>query len=243
MRPRPRAIGFSMGKEPLAPGVEGAQNVAGCEKGNTMNNQADFLTEEELVRFHGRLKTLGPEWEKRVALCRILLATGMRIGEIPQLRVPQDCEETGVITIRKTKTGRPRQIMISPEGKPYYLEWLKVTGRGALFKSSWGTAAQVRTLRLWWEQTLKACGMRHVHPHVARHTYASWENASGRLNMIEIRDQLGHRSIKTTLDYYEHSDVMTRYRDDKTPAWWDAALPDEETADNVIDIRRNRDNG
>ena len=46
-------------------------------------------------------------------------------------------------------------------------------------------------------------GLRKIHPHILRHTYASLLIQAGE-SLAYIRDQLGHHSIKVTVDIYGH---------------------------------------
>jgi integrase len=53
------------------------------------------------------------------------------------------------------------------------------------------------------EPALKRAGLRHVSFHSLRHTNASMRIAAGQ-NIKYIQTQLGHSSIKVTLDVYGH---------------------------------------
>jgi integrase len=55
----------------------------------------------------------------------------------------------------------------------------------------------------FWKPLLDASGLTYVHPHVLRHTYASMLIENGE-SLAYVRDQLGHASIKITVDTYGH---------------------------------------
>ena len=50
---------------------------------------------------------------------------------------------------------------------------------------------------------LKIAELRKIRVHDLRHTYASIMISTG-VNLVYIRDQLGHSSIKVTADVYGH---------------------------------------
>ena len=50
---------------------------------------------------------------------------------------------------------------------------------------------------------LKAAGVRYRNPHVLRHTFASLLLAQGE-SLAYVKDQLGHASIRLTVDLYGH---------------------------------------
>ena len=50
---------------------------------------------------------------------------------------------------------------------------------------------------------LRAAGVRYRNPHVLRHTYASLLLAQGE-SLAYVKDQLGHASIRLTVDLYGH---------------------------------------
>jgi integrase len=63
------------------------------------------------------------------------------------------------------------------------------------------------TLGSFWQNIrrplLRRARLRYRKPHTLRHTYASLLIQSGE-SLASIRDQLGHHSIKLTVDTYGH---------------------------------------
>lgn len=58
----------------------------------------------------------------------------------------------------------------------------------------------------WWAACLKEAGVRHRNPHMTRHTFATRWRQRG-LEMEEIQLLLGHKSIRTTVDTYVHTEL------------------------------------
>jgi integrase len=61
---------------------------------------------------------------------------------------------------------------------------------------------QVFSARVW-APVLKAAGVRYRNPHVLRHSFARLLLAQGE-SLAYVRDQLGHASIRLTVDLYGH---------------------------------------
>ena len=53
------------------------------------------------------------------------------------------------------------------------------------------------------KKALETAELRHIRVHTLRHTYASLLLQAGE-SMVYVRDQLGHSSIKVTVDIYGH---------------------------------------
>jgi integrase len=130
-----------------------------------------------------------------------------------------DITPEGLITIWKSKTKRQRSVKASPELLPYLRAFSLRTANRPLF----GEVTTTRTLQLWWDECMGAAGIpkrRKRGCHSGRHTYASFELASGRLNIVELQAQLGHVSVTMTLQKYCHAVTLFMYEKDKTPRWW-----------------------
>ncbi|MFR5354891.1 MAG: tyrosine-type recombinase/integrase [Clostridia bacterium] len=60
-----------------------------------------------------------------------------------------------------------------------------------------------RTMENRFKKVLKTCGIREVHFHVLRHTFASQCIESG-MDIKALSEILGHSSVKITIDRYVH---------------------------------------
>lgn len=178
-----------------------------------------YLTESEMVQLLTTMKRIQgkKKWKRKVMLVRFVLGCGLRIQECADLRI-EDCRDDGVLLVRKSKTHRQRYVKVSPELLPYFLRHIAQFKKGPFFR--WelypDRHLDVRSLRRWWYEVMVEAGIRHCSPHIGRHTYATWELASKRLQLYEVQAQLGHTSVDTTYIYL-HSSPELLYRDDKTP--------------------------
>ncbi len=82
----------------------------------------------------------------------------------------------------KEKTGAPEHVFTNESGK-------------VLSADNWRK-------RVWWKLLAKA-GLRRIRIHDTRHTYATLRLPKGD-NITDVSKQLGHSSVKLTLDVYNH---------------------------------------
>ncbi|MCH8819199.1 MAG: site-specific integrase [Acidobacteria bacterium] len=164
------------------------------------------------------------------ALYVLALSTGMRQGEILGLRW-RDCDlDSGYISVNrslvfirndwaleepKTKSSR-RRIHLALDAietlRTHLLSQLeKRLALGAawqdndlVFPTGIGTAKRGRSLvTRSFRPLLEAAGLRRIRFHDLRHTFASLLLQNGE-SLPYVRDQLGHSSIKLTVDIYGH---------------------------------------
>jgi integrase len=133
------------------------------------------------------------------------LLTGCRYQELATLR-PADLDlEAGVLTIRASKAGGSRSVVLTSEAAGFFRQAAagKVRIARLLPKadgSPWGKSHQFRPLRY-------ACQAAGIAPaisfHILRHTHASRLAMKG-VPMHVIAAQLGHASVKMTERHYAH---------------------------------------
>lgn len=175
-------------------------------------------------------------WAERISMVRAALGFGPRVSELTQIHT-DDCYPDGLIVIRNGKA-KPvkgekgsaphvRQVRVSPEYLSHYQVRLASLEQGLFFPRN-GDSSDTkpyhrRTFWLWWSQVIEAANIRHIKFHAARHTYASWELATKRLQPHEVQAQLGHLDVKMTLQMYSHA-ITERLYDRSDPAWWSIAI-------------------
>jgi len=179
------------------------------------------FTWDEKAKFE---KAMQKQYPRYYPLFLTALRTGMRLGELIALR-PGDLDfNGGFIEIRRAfsrgrlttpKSGKSRRVDMSnglAETLKQYLisrktETLK-KGWGEppelLFYSTTGTKIDINNLRKQvFYKCLEKAGLRRIRIHDLRHTYATLRIAKGD-NILDVSKQLGHHSIKITLDTYAH---------------------------------------
>ena len=133
------------------------------------------------------------------------LVTGCRYGELTRMRAGDFNAEAGTITVRESKSGKPRHVVLTEEGHALFAEWTAGrTGRELVFLrddgKAWGPSHQQRPLDA-------ASARAKVEPaatfHILRHTYASALAMKG-VPMGVIAAQLGHADTRMTERHYAH---------------------------------------
>ncbi len=156
-----------------------------------------FLAEDELVRLRGVMQQ--GDWE----LVAFAIETGLRRGEQFGLRWDQVDLENGVLTLPLPKGGKTRHVPLSEEAKAILRSF------GSFLRSAWvfpGLKDVTQPmdsrafLRRSFEPGLRKAGIVGVCWHSLRHTAASRRVMAG-VDLVSVKEILGHRDIQTTLRY------------------------------------------
>lgn len=152
------------------------------------------LEEEKLLR---TLTILG--YQEQAEAVQILLYTGFRCSELWRLECRDINLDRRVITVWKTKNGRPRTIPIVQNILPLVTRrYCDAGGSGRLFP-----LASNAWLRNAWFRARTLMGMDddpQFVPHMLRHTCAT-RLSQGGVSMPVIKEWMGHTSIITTSRY------------------------------------------
>jgi integrase len=133
------------------------------------------------------------------------LLTGCRYGELTRMRSADFNAEAGTITVRESKSGKPRHVALTDEGRALFAELTAGhSGRDLIFVrddgKAWGPSHQQRPLDA-------ASARAKIEPaatfHILRHTYASALAMRG-VPMGVIAAQLGHSDTRMTERHYAH---------------------------------------
>jgi integrase len=147
------------------------------------------------------------------------LMTGARYGELAAMRAGDIDLKAGTITVRLSKSGKPRHIALTDEGRDFFRGLAAgKAGIARLFERDRVEAqatrdAAARTERAPWNNSDQfrpiraACGAANIMPaisfHELRHTYAS-RLAQRGVPMGVIAAQLGHADTRMTEKHYAH---------------------------------------
>jgi integrase len=131
--------------------------------------------------------------------------TGMRYGEVCNLRAYDFERDSKTILVAVSKSGKPRHIVLTIEGVEFFEQATAgKDGRDLMFTRAdgepWGKSHQSRPLR-------EACAAARIEPaisfHILRHTYASRLALAGA-PLMAIAAQLGHGDYRMTERHYAH---------------------------------------
>ena len=173
--------------------------------------ERDFLTPAEVEKF---LTCASPDYH---ALFCTAVLTGAREGELLGLRGGDLADDKRRLHIRrsynprhgfsstKTKAGE-RTVHLTPELLTVLLEH-KANTAGTIddlmFSKDGEPLSPANMVRDQFRPALARAGVRSMRFHDLRHTYAALMIHLGE-NMKFIQAQMGHTSIKTTMDLYGH---------------------------------------
>jgi integrase len=158
-----------------------------------------YLSEAECVRL---VNTSEPAFRN---LVRGALLTGCRYSELTTMHVADFNADAGVVTVRESKAGRPRHVVLTSEGRQFFATLTAgKLGNELIFVrhdgGQWGKSHQVRPM-------LEACERAKIKPavsfHVFRHTHGSTLAMRG-VPMGVIAEQLGHVDTRMTEKHYAH---------------------------------------
>lgn len=169
--------------------------------------QDDYLSDDEvdaLVRGAGEFGLL----------ILVAVRTGLRLGELQELRGRDVLFGSGQPTLRVTRQlrgqGKTAQVAAPKHGRYRSVPLTRAVAgelrlRGArhrelVFSNEDGTALSKRQIGAALGRLGKDLLGRHVHPHLLRHTFASHAAMSG-VHMPVLQRWLGHADLKTTLRY------------------------------------------
>ena len=198
-----------------------AHNLGKIVKPKDRKESMDPLTAEEL---RALLSTVKKHFKEHYPLFLLLARTGVRIGEALALQWG-DIDFTGrFIRVSKSlvrgrvstpKSGKSRRVDMSLQltetlkahkvaskkkglalGLGDLPEYVFTNGRGKpIDKNIWR--------RRIFKKALDKANLRRVRIHDLRHTYATLRISKGD-NIGDVSNQLGHHSVKLTLDIYYH---------------------------------------
>jgi site-specific recombinase XerD len=163
----------------------------------------DILSQEEVARLIDAALTPF----HRVVLMT-LYATGLRRGELTQLKISDIDSQRMVIHVHGGKGGKDRDVMLSPKLlatlrdhwrslRPKPKEWLFPGGR-------WHNSPEPISCKVAWyacEQAARRAGIeKPLHPHTLRHCFATHLLEAGA-DLRTIQLLLGHADLKATTVY------------------------------------------
>jgi integrase len=154
-----------------------------------------------------RLRYLSEDEAQRLIYCcsnqlkpivMIALFTGMRKGEILNLRWSDIDLSGGNILVQESKGGEPRQIPMNDLLKKMFIEMRSRTSGNHIFLNCHGEP--YRDIRSAFSKSLKRAGISDFTFHGLRHTFASHLIMTGA-DLVTVKELLGHKSIQMTMRY------------------------------------------
>jgi integrase len=151
-----------------------------------------FLSQQELTR----LVECSPEALKPIILVAVF--TGMRRGEILNLKWSNIRWDLGLIYVEHTKTNKIREIPMAKVIREILWQLKKKSKSEHVFVDREGNP--LKTPRHWFDKAVKDAGINDCTFHTLRHTFAS-DLVKANVNLKVVQELLGHRDLSVTLRY------------------------------------------
>jgi site-specific recombinase XerD len=131
-----------------------------------------------------------------------MYSTGVRVGEVINLRISDIDSSRMIINIIDAKGGKDRQVPLDPTMlellRTYYKRYKP---KGYLFNGQFDPQYSTRSIAQFLQKYADMAGIKkRVHPHLIRHCSATHLVEAG-LDMSILQRLLGHSNIKTTHIY------------------------------------------
>jgi integrase len=168
----------------------------------------DFLDFEETEQFLSYAAEHAPEWHPYLM---VAIRTGLRVGEMVALRWREDIDlERGRLRVQQSysrkngfttpKNDKARELPLTWDAcEALRAQRSRSTGEH-VFPGNEGRVLDDHATNYWIEKIAKLAGLRPLHNHVLRHTFASHAVMRG-VPMRQVQEWLGHASIVVTMRY------------------------------------------
>ncbi len=137
-------------------------------------------------------------------LIALMLATGIRVGSVPDIELADWDRQNKTLLLRKTKTRKQQMIYLPTNAndllEAYYFDFLGEAQTKYLFPNYNGGKITTRALQIAYANFCKARGVENIKIHSLRHTFATnWVRQGG--NLYKLQKAMNHRSQVSTLRY------------------------------------------
>ena len=139
----------------------------------------------------------------------MLLYTGVRIGELLELRKEDVNLDESYFNVTKSKTESGiRQVPIADVIKPIINHWFGKNSDYLICNSKLNKFEYSNYYRIYWKSIMERFGMNHK-PHDARHTLIS-RLANNQIDERTIKSIVGHAGNGVTESVYTHITLQSK---------------------------------
>ena len=169
-----------------------------------------------------------PTSHRDKALVLTLLDTGLRLGELLRVQVRDVNFESGEIIVAPYGTGkktRPRLVVLGATARRAVWLYLARITDGAPEDRLFRGMTTVST-RLILSRMGQRCGVKDVHPHRFRHSFAIWYLRNGG-DIFTLQRLLGHGSLDMVMYYLDiaQSDIALAHKRASAIDRWNKDTP------------------
>ena len=190
-----------------------------------------MLNKEELSTFFNCVDNY-----KFKTIFMLAYGSGLRIGEIANLRVEDIDSKKMRIFVREGKGNKERYTMLSKQSlemlRIYWSKYRQNKRRGRIFLSESGAAITVGVIREHFRQYRRKAKLNEkVTMHTLRHCFATNLIENGA-TLIQVKELMGHSNIRSTMAYIHVANI-----DLEIESPLDVFLRGEENGENSRNIR------
>lgn len=180
-----------------------------CKK--EIKKEFDYLTKEEVDKFLNSIPTDFNKGIRDYTLLMLLYDSGARAQEIVNLKVEDLRLDSDPVVRLFGKGNKYRTVPITNSTKKILIRYIdinKFDNNSVLFPNPKGNYATTKMITHIIDKYSSILN-KNIHPHTFRHSRAMHLLEAG-VNLIYIRDFLGHNSIETTEIYAKANDNIKR---------------------------------
>ncbi|MEN4011388.1 MAG: tyrosine-type recombinase/integrase [Bellilinea sp.] len=157
---------------------------------------------EDALRRYPRLRLM---YLRDAAIVKLILFTGLRVGEIIYLRTSDLVldERKGRVVVREGKGTKRREIPLNAKARKAMLDYLRVrpdVEMVELFLGQRNEGVQSKTIQRAVQRFAKNAGLKNITPHTLRHSFAKALIDAG-VSLEKVATLLGHSNLNTTRIY------------------------------------------
>ncbi len=183
---------------------DGKSPVPFVKKTKMDNARVRFLGTEEIENLLTTLQRLSPTWHD---IAKVSLNTGLRLGEILNLRVTDIDVTNGIIHVRDAKAGT-RMAYFADDCKKFFRELINKNNDQFIFTNKYGKPFTSRSASKTFDKAVTRLELnsgvddnrQKVVFHTLRHTFASRHAMNGTAIYV-IAELMGHSTLEMTKRY------------------------------------------
>lgn len=164
-----------------------------------------YFTAEDIERLVKVARLLDTRWRRMPALIRVGFCTGLRAGNLRELRWDDVDLEAGIVKVARTKNEQPIVSVLSAAARA---ELAALPGQKAGERVFANRSGQAFTWRRLWERITREAGFEGYNFHLLRHSCGS-ALASAGVGQGAIMEAMGHRTLAASRRYM-HLNVAAR---------------------------------
>ena len=157
---------------------------------------------EDAIHRYPRLRLL---YIRDAAIVKLILYSGLRVGEIIQLRLSDFVldERKGSVIVREGKGTKRREVPLNNKARKAILDYLQVRPEiesKYLFLGQRNEGIKSKTVQRSVTRFTGPIGLKEVTPHTLRHTFAK-SLIDSSVSLDKVATLLGHNNLNTTRIY------------------------------------------